>query len=411
MSEAFKRHLPIWIIMVIALIASVIIIQVWKKSEEPSPEPSSSDIGSDSNQLESIELVYKAAGFTAPVDIAATGRTGDGRLFIVEQAGRVRILDLASGQVASSPLLDITDRVKSGGELGLLGLVFDPELGSRPYVYVNYTRAAGGGQETVIARFTLNGDQTRADAGSQKIILRVEQPFANHNAGDLAFGPDGYLYVPLGDGGGRGDPGGRAQNKKSLLGKILRLSVHTDKPYEVPADNPFVGDDAYRPEIWSWGLRNPWRISFDSQTGDMWIGDVGQNAFEEINHEPKGEGGRNYGWRCWEAGAEYNAERCGDKSNYTFPVAQYKHQGASCGGSVSGGFVYRGQAQPALSGHYFYADYCHGNVYGLNTAGATFTAKLLKNTEFGITTFGVDSAGELYLADAKSGTIYQLAAP
>ena len=403
--------MPIWIIMVITLIASVVIIQIWKSSEEPSPEPSQSDIGADSNQLESIELAYKAAGFTAPVDIAATGQNDDGRLFIVEQAGRVRILDLNSGQIARTPLLDITDRVKSGGELGLLGLVFDPDLSNRPYVYVNYTRAAGGGQETVIARFALNDDQSRADADSQKIILLVDQPFANHNAGDLAFGPDGYLYVPLGDGGSRGDPNGHAQNKKSLLGKILRLNVHTDKSYEIPADNPFVGDDAYRPEVWSRGLRNPWRISFDNQTGDMWIGDVGQNAYEEINHEPKNKGGRNYGWRCWEAGAEYNDDGCGDKSAYTFPVAQYKHEGASCGGSVTGGFVYRGSSQADMSGHYVYADYCKGRIYALNSAGPTFTAKLLKDTDFGITTFGVDSGGELYLADAKTGTIYQLAAP
>lgn len=410
MKEAFKRHLPIWILMVLAFAVALTLVLVARKDDVQPDSQEQTRSPADANQLDSIELIYETDGFSAPVDIASTGISADTRLYIVEQAGKVRILDQTSKSIAKTPMLDLGGKIQSGGEMGLLGLVFDNDLAKRPYIYVNYTRETAGGQETLIARYLINDDQTKADPASEKIILRQAQPFTNHNAGDLAFGPDGYLYVPLGDGGSRGDPSANAQNKKSLLGKILRLDVHTDKAYEVPGDNPFVNDSAYRSEIWSMGLRNPWRISFDSQTGDMWIGDVGQNAFEEINHEPRGQGGRNYGWRCWEGAKTYNDEGCLDKSNYTFPVTQYQHEGDSCGGSVTGGFVYRG-SQTAMSGHYFYADYCKGRIYALNAAGPTYTALMLRDTDFGITTFGVDNSGEIHLADAKTGTIYQLNAP
>jgi glucose/arabinose dehydrogenase len=304
-------------------------------------------------------------------------------------------------------LLDLSDRVINQGEMGLLGLTFDPDLDDNPYIYVNYVQPTGGGRETVIARFTLNADLTSANRGSEKIILRVSQPYTNHKAGDLAFGPDGYLYVPLGDGGSTGDPQNRAQNRKTFLGKILRLNVHTDQAYSVPNDNPFVDDNQYAPEIWSLGWRNPWRISFDKQTGDLWVGDVGQNKAEEIDHEPKNSGGRNYGWRCYEGAAAFNTDGCQNKSQYTFPVAQYEHSSSTCD-SVTGGFVYRGQDFPELAGYYFYADYCRGDVYTLNSSEATFTARLIKDTNFNISTFGEDNAGEVYLADIKTGTLYQL---
>lgn len=410
MSEAFKRHLPIWIAMIAALAVVLVVIKVAKNGGTNS-SPGETQVPADANQLQSIDFIYETDGFTAPVDISSTGLSGDERIYIVEQAGKVRILNLTDDTIARAPLIDLGDRVKSRGEMGLLGLVFDTDLSKRPFVYVNYTRATTSGQETVVARYTLNDDQTKADIGSEKIILRQDQPYANHNGGDLAFGPEGYLYIPLGDGGSGGDPKDQAQNKESWLGKILRIDVHSDSAYEIPSDNPFVNNSAYEPEIWSLGLRNPWRISFDAQTGDMWIGDVGQNAYEEINHEPRGQGGRNYGWRCWEAADTYNDSGCSDRSSYTFPVAQYEHEGSSCRASVTGGFVYRGSSQPEMMGHYFYGDYCKGRVYALNAAGPTYTAVMLRDTDFGITTFGVDNRGEIYLADAKTGTIYRLAVP
>jgi len=407
MVKAFKQHLLMWLILAIAAGAAVAALTVWVDEPASPEEPGDTTDQADRAIPPDIELMYLAGGLAAPADIASTGQAGDGRLFIVEQTGRIRVIE--NGQLAQAPFLDITDRVLFGGEQGLLGLVFDPKFSSNGYFYVNYVQPAAGGGQTVVARFSVDGRSGKVQADSQKIILQINQPFSNHNGGDLNFGPDGYLYISLGDGGSAGDPGNRAQDPGSRLGKILRINVDSQAAYGVPADNPFVNRDGYQPEIWSWGWRNPWRFSFDALTGDMWIGDVGQGQIEEINHEPAGKSGRNYGWRCWEGAQPYKSGGCSeDKSHYTFPVAQYEHEGGACGGSVTGGYVYRGTAQPALDGYYFYADYCQGRIYSLDSGQATFTAHLIKATELKITTFGVDNSGELYLADAASGTIYQI---
>lgn len=409
MSEAFKRHIPIWIFLVVALVITVVLIKIIDSRQIPEPAPTSTDTTSGVTplNLEDISLRYVVGGLSAPTDIVSSGLDGDQRLFVAEQIGKIRILDQATGKLSAKVFLDISSRVINEGEMGLLGFTFDPRLSSRPFVYVNYVHPTATGRETIIARYELNADQTKADASSEVVLLRINQTYTNHNAGDLAFGPDGFLYVPLGDGGSSGDPQNRAQNPGVMLGKILRLDVSKGNKYSVPDGNPFIDDEDYLPEIWSLGWRNPWRISFDRTSGDMWVGDVGQNAAEEINHEPAATPGRNYGWRCFEAARDYNKTGCQNKSEYTFPVAQYSHVKDSCN-SITGGFVYRGQQYKQLDGYYFYADYCTGNLYTLNSEEATFTARLFKNTSLNISTFGESSSGELFLADAKSGTIYQL---
>ncbi len=343
-----------------------------------------------------------ASGFDAPVALASTPVPVDQRLFVVEQGGIIRIMR-PSGDVLGIPFLDISDRVISGGEQGLLGLAFHPNYVTNGYFYVNYTNLDG---DTTISRFSVSpANRNRALPGSEAIILVVAQPFSNHNGGDLAFGPDGYLYIPLGDGGSGGDPLDNSQNLDSLLGKILRLDVDGGFPYAIPPDNPFVGLPG-ADEIWAYGYRNPWRFSFDRLTGDMYIGDVGQNDREEIDFEPAGSaGGGNYGWRCYEGSAPYNLSGCSlDPDDYIFPIHEYTH---AEGCAVTGGYVYRGTRFPTLAGHYFFADYCSGIVWDLlpdGMGGWTLTdhGSVLGNP----TAFGESSRGDLYVADASDGTIY-----
>jgi glucose/arabinose dehydrogenase len=333
------------------------------------------------------------SGVTNPVDLQNAG-DGSGRLFIVEQPGQIRVLK--AGQLLEAPFLDIRNRVGSNGsERGLLGLAFHPKFVENGYFYVNYTARDGN---TRIARFTASGE--RADPASELALLSVQQPFANHNGGALAFGPDGYLYIGLGDGGSGGDPYDNAQSLNTWLGKILRIDVNTlETPYGVPADNPF--NDQRLSEIWAIGLRNPWRFSFDSVTGDLWIGDVGQNQWEEINFVPAGTpGGLNFGWNRVEASYPFKGSY---QPEFTAPVAEYSH-GAEC--SVTGGYVYRGAALPEWQGIYFFGDYCSGKVWGLASPPLGQTQAFFQ-TGFRISTFGVDEAGELYLAD-YNGAIYRL---
>jgi glucose/arabinose dehydrogenase len=333
-----------------------------------------------------------ASGLDRPTDLQPSG-DGSGGLFVLEQIGRIRIL--AGGQLLPAPLLDITDRVGSdGSEQGLLGLALHPNFGSNGWIYVNYTDRNG---DTHLARFTVHG--STADPASEKQLLLIRQPFANHNGGSLAFGPDGYLYAGLGDGGSGGDPYGNAQSGNTLLGKILRLDVDHGDPYAIPATNPFaVGGAA--PEIWALGLRNPWRFTFDRLTGDLWIGDVGQNTWEEINFVPANTpGGLNFGWNWMEATHPYQGDPSGQ---FTPPLAEYSH---AQGCSVTGGVVYRGLALPAWQGVYLFGDFCSGTVWGLlNSSGA----QPLFQTGFRLSTFGQDEAGEVYLADYGSGSVYQL---
>jgi len=275
---------------------------------------------SNAQLMPKIELVVFSNGYTGPVDIK---HAGDSRLFIVEQRGRIYIADSA-GNKSTVPFLDIMSIVyDNGNEQGLLGLAFHPNYQTNGYFYMNYS--ANGG-DTKIVRYSVSVDPDLADATSGFELMTINQPYSNHNGGNLIFGPDGYLYIGTGDGGSAGDPQNRAQNPQTLLGKMLRIDVDSGSPYGIPANNPFVGNATTLDEIWAIGLRNPWRYSFDRQTGDLWIGDVGQNLFEEIDFEPDScTGGKNYGWRCYEANDPYNTSGCGPAADYVFPVYVIKH--------------------------------------------------------------------------------------
>lgn len=350
-----------------------------------------------------LQLVAGPA-FDSPVDIA---NCGDGRLFIVEKNGYIRILN-ADG--TSSLFLDIDAKVKSSGsEQGLLGLAFDPNYAANGYFYVNYTNNTGTGN-TTIARYTRNAvNPNVADVASEVILLTIVQPFTNHNGGNLEFGPDGYLYIGTGDGGSGGDPGNRAQDiTDQLLGKMLRIDVST-APYSIPADNPFVGitgDD----EIWQYGLRNPWRFSFDRLTGDLWIGDVGQSAWEEVDFQPASStGGENWGWRCYEGNATYNTTGCAGIGTYDFPIYVYNHSFATGGYAITGGYVYRGSDYPGMYGYYIFCDYVTGNWWTTTSDGAGGWISAKNDLSFGdIATFGEGNDGELYCASLSTGLIYKV---
>ncbi len=357
-----------------------------------------------SSDLPTLALTNAIGGLTSPVNITHAG-DGSGRVFVVEQPGRVRIVK--DGALLSTPFLDITTRVSSGGERGLLGVAFPPRYAAKGYFYVNYTNTAG---DTVVSRFLRSAtNPDAADPASEQIVLTVPQPFANHNGGHLAFGPrDGALYIGLGDGGSGGDPGNRAQNPAELLGKMLRIDVETGRPftYTVPALNPFVGREGFRPEIWALGFRNPWRYSFDRQTADLYLGDVGQGNFEEIDFQPSASrGGENYGWRVMEGAHCFNPNPC-NPAGLTLPVHEYTHAAGDC--SVTGGYVYRGPAFARMTGLYVYGDYCTGRIWGLRFVSGAWQNSLLLDTSINISSFGEDEAGNLYVASHNTGQIFQL---
>jgi glucose/arabinose dehydrogenase len=326
-------------------------------------------------------------GLDRPVDLQPDG---SGRLFLVEKPGHIHILQ--NGQLAGEPYLDIEDRVNDfSNEMGLLGLALHPDFAQNGFFYVNYT---GEGGDTFISRFTSSGDF--ADPASEVILLRVNQPYPNHNGGTLNFGPDGYLYAGLGDGGLAGDPHGNGQSLETLLGKILRIDVDSAQPYAIPADNPF-GD-----EIWAYGLRNPWRMSFDFATGDLYIGDVGQGAWEEIDLIPAGSGGgQNFGWDFREGAHEYDGTA---PAGLIDPIAEYSHAEGGC--SVTGGYVYRG-SMLEWNGIYLFSDYCTGIIWGLINVNGVWQKQLLFDTDVNITSFGQDENGEIYIID-DGGGVYQL---
>ena len=328
-------------------------------------------------------------GLQRPVDLQPDG---SGRLFVIEKPGRIRILE--NDQLVDTPFLDITGRVGSGGnEQGLLGLVFHPQYAQNGRFFVNYTDKSG---KDTIARFQVSSDPNVADPNSEVKLLSIDDPFPNHNGGVLAFGPDGFLYAGLGDGGSAGDPFGNGQNTNALLGKILRLDVDSAEPYAVPADNPFGN------EVWAYGLRNPWRFSFDKSTGDLYIGDVGQNAWEEIDFLPAGSpGGTNFGWNFREGAHDYKG---GGPAGMVEPVAEYSHQDGGC--SVTGGYVYRG-SMAEWNGIYLYADYCKGLMWGLINSNGTWQSQPLFDLDVTITSFGQDTAGELYIL-SDSGGVFRL---
>ena len=352
-----------------------------------------------------IQLVEYASGFSDPVDIASAG---DGRLFIVERPGYIKIID-SLGNVLPDDFLDIHSEIESGyQEQGLLGLAFHPDYASNGYFFVNYTDVDGN---TVIARFTKSTfDDNIADPTTEEIIYTAIQPFVNHNGGCVKFGPDGYLYFGLGDGGSGGDPGNRAQNPENKLGKMHRINVDGALPYEIPADNPFVTAIDTLPEIWAIGYRNPWRFTFDLLNDDMWIGDVGQNLIEEVDIEPAGStGGNNYGWRCYEANDEFNDAGCGDIGDYKFPILDYPHNMSTGGFAVTGGYVYRGSLYPGMYGYYLCADFVSGNWWWIYPDGAGgWMNDRMDDVQLDVSSFGQDNHGELYCTELYSGQIFHI---
>ncbi len=354
-----------------------------------------------------IQLVNFASGFDLPVDIT---HCGDSRLFVVEREGVIWVLDSLGNRLDT--FLNIDPRVNSGqNEQGLLGLVFDPNYAENGYFYVDYTKNGTG--DTRVARFSVKPNNTNeADPNSELTIIEQAQPYWNHNGGCLQFGLDGFLYISLGDGGSGGDPQNYGQSKKTFLSKILRIDVqnsNASQPYTVPSDNPFVGNADYFPEIWSTGWRNPWRFSFDRLTGDMWIADVGQNLWEEVDFEPANTPGLNYGWRCYEGTHNYTLAGCQPASAYVSPFFEYSHSGAN-GCSVTGGFIYRGAKYPDLYGCYLFADYCSGRWwYTRRNANGTFTTNILANLGgYEFSTFGEDRDGEIYVALLSSGKVQKV---
>ncbi len=341
-----------------------------------------------------IGLAAAVADLESPLFAGHAG-DGSGRLFVLEQAGRIRVI--RDGRLVPAPYLDISDRVRAGGEQGLLGLAFAPTFATDGRLFVNYTDGNG---DTVVSEFLAPDPAAdRADPASERVLLLIDQPFANHNGGALAIGPDGLLWIATGDGGSGGDPQGNGQRLDTLLGKLLRIDPRPagGAPYGIPADNPFAGSADARGETWAYGLRNPWRFSFDRATGDLWIGDVGQGSLEEVNRWPAGSpAGPNFGWNTMEASACFEpAEGC-VTDGLVLPVAEYGHDR---GCSITGGYVYRGTAVPGLAGTYLYADYCSGTIWGLDASAAQPTPRVLLEAGANIVSFGEDEAGELYVVD------------
>ncbi|HEX8719135.1 MAG TPA: PQQ-dependent sugar dehydrogenase [Pyrinomonadaceae bacterium] len=362
-------------------------------------------VGAQGGELPALALGSPVGGFSLPVGIVNAG-DGSRRLFVVEQGGRVRVVK--DGVVQSAPFLDISARITSGGERGLLGLAFPKDYARKGYFYVDYTNGAGN---LVVSRFRRSAaNPDAADPASEQILLTIPHPsFANHNGGQLAFGPrDQFLYYGTGDGGDGGDPNNNAQNPLQLLGKLLRIDTETGRPftYTVPASNPFVSNAAFRPEIWALGLRNPWRFSFDRQTADLFIADVGQGLFEEIDFQAAGDpGGENYGWRVMEGFHCFNPNPC-NAEGLTQPILEYGHTGGNC--SVTGGYVYRAASFPRMQGLYIYGDFCSGRIWGLRRASGVWQNTLLLDTAIQISAFGEDEFGELWAASYGTGQIFPL---
>ncbi len=348
-----------------------------------------------------IRTTPVVSGIPAPTDIQ-NAADGSGRLFLVQQNGLIRIL--RDGALVPQPFLDIHLKTRANGEQGLLGLAFPPGFTAKQRFYIDYTDLNGN---TVIAQYRVSSNPDVADGTSETVLLNITQPFPNHNGGQLRFGPDGYLYIGMGDGGSGGDPLNNGQRLVTLLGKLLRLDVESDPGrVRIPADNPFVNSPGARPEIWAYGLRNPWRFSFDRANGDLWIADVGQDRYEEVDLQPaSSHGGENYGWNRME-GLHCFLAGC-NPEGLTLPVSEYDH---SEGCSIIGGFVYRGSASPSLRGIYIFGDVCSGSIWGLQRQGTQWVRTLLLRSAFSITTFGEDESGEIYVANAANGTIHRMEA-
>ncbi|MEM9293796.1 MAG: PQQ-dependent sugar dehydrogenase [Acidobacteriota bacterium] len=344
--------------------------------------------------LASLSLQQVATGFSSPIGLANAGDNSD-RLFVVEKAGIIRIID--GGTVLPTPFLNISGLVSTTSERGLLGLAFHPDYATNGLFFVHYSNNSGA---TTIARYSVSsGNPDVADSASAAILLTVSQPASNHNGGGIAFGPDGYLYIALGDGGGQNDQFGHGQNLTTLLASVLRIDVDSGSPYSIPADNPFVGaGGSTQEEIWAYGLRNPWRISFDRETGDLFIGDVGQTRLEEVNFQPAAStGGENYGWNTMEGTLCFSPSSGCDTTGLTLPILEYTH---TFGCSITGGYRYRGTAIPALVGTYLYADYCQGTIWGgVQNDDGTWLTRVMLGAFGNVSSFGEDEDGEIYVVE------------
>jgi len=346
---------------------------------------------------QSFVLEEFATGLTSPVEIT---NANDSRLFVVQQNGIIKIIQ-SNGTINAADFLNISSKVIFNGERGLLGLAFHPQYSTNGYFFVFYNNTAGN---IIVARYSVStGNPNVADPTSEKILLNIPKPFDNHNGGSIHFAPDGNLWVVTGDGGSGGDPNNNGQNKNSLLGKMLRIDVNSAAAYNIPAGNPFVGVDG-ADEIWSYGLRNAWKFSFDLTTGNVMIADVGQGAIEEINKMPITTAGLNYGWRCYEGNSAYNTSGCAAPATMTFPMAVYDHSGGKC--SITGGYVYRGTQYPSLQGKYFFADYCSEQIGILDINNAITWSTAFTGNNFA--TFGEDNLKELYVAAVNNGKIYKV---
>jgi glucose/arabinose dehydrogenase len=379
-------------------------------SPSAASSPGASQPGSTVPPLDSgpdrLRLELVTEDLRHPIGLTPAG-DGSGRLFVNERDGAVRVIG-PDGALQDRPFVDLSDRIDAGGERGLLGLAFHPDFATNRRLFVHYSRAGDG--STVVSELTASADLQTADPDSERVLFTVPDPFVNHNGGQLAFGPDGYLYIGLGDGGGGGDPLQNGQNADVLLGKILRIDVDAQdggRGYGIPTNNPFGPGGANpgggRPEIWAVGLRNPWRFSFDPDGGDLYIGDVGQGSWEEIDRQPADSaGGENYGWNVMEGRHCFGGD-C-DQSGFVKPIAEYSHD---LGCSVTGGYVYRGTAQPELQGVYVFGDYCSGIIFTLQVDEGTIDPKRVLDSGLGISSFGTDENGEIYVVDIR-GAVYHV---
>jgi len=357
-----------------------------------------------------LALAAFVSGLSSPIGMEAPN-DGTGRLFIVEQGGQIRIIQ--NGALVAAPFLDVSSKAgfASGGELGLLGLAFHPSFSANHRFFVYYTRSVSGQIQSVFSEYAASAaNANQADASSERIMLVTNQPFDNHNGGQMAFGPDGFLYIGLGDGGSEGDPLGNGQNLQTLLGKILRIDVNgafaPGKQYAIPPDNPFAAGGGL-PEIWAYGLRNPWRFSFDRGTGKLFAGDVGQDSFEEVDIITKGG---NFGWNKMEASHCYPPGSQCSMAGLILPIMEYAHNAAG-GTAIIGGFVYHGSAIPGLVGDFAFGDLSSGHVWaGVQDAGGAWSQTLVLNHNLTVSSFGQDTAGELYMLDYGNGAVLRLVA-
>ena len=348
----------------------------------------------------SVALQQVVAGLSHPLALESP-KDGTGRLFIVEQGGKIRIVK--AGKLLSTPFLNVSSLVSSGGEMGLLGLAFHPNYKTNGRFFIDYTRIKSGQVQVVVAEY--HRSSTNADVASTtaKVLLVINTPFENHNGGQLAFGSDGFLYIGVGDGGGEGDPNGNGQKLSTLLGKILRININSGTLYSVPSTNPFVGRTGVKPEIWAYGFRNPWRFGFDTSTGRLFIGDVGQDSYEEINI---GKSGGNFGWSVMEGAHCFPIGSSCSKTGKILPISEVAHPSAE---AIIGGFVYRGSAISGLAGTYVFGDFVTGVIWGLKqTSTGAWQRSTLLSSGRAISAFGRDNNGNLYVVDYGNGSIYKI---